>query len=93
MATGLSFPSLTITGDPRVQYVSSCVSLSGICSMEDDELADADICFGLKGGRVNILLSESQVGFPVFQKASLNFLAKPNLYFVFSFDIFPSKKW
>lgn len=73
MATGLSFSSLTLPGDSRVLSISASVSVSGICSTEDDELAAADICFGLKEGRINILLSEFSLvtgglsgGFPEF---------------------------
>lgn len=73
MTTGLSFPSLAFPGDPRVLCVSAYVNMPGVCSTEADELAAADICIGLKEGRIDILLSEFSLvtgglsgGFPEF---------------------------
>jgi len=58
VATGSSFSSLALPGNPRVLYVSAYVNMPGICSTEDDGLAAADICVGLKEGRIDTLLSE-----------------------------------
>ena len=78
-------------GDPRAPCVPSSVSLSDICPTKDDEIASADICFGLKEGRVNTLFSEFRL--VPGGLSSLNSVSEPNLYFVSSVDIFPSKKW
>ena len=92
MATGLSFSSLTLHGDPRVLSVSASVSVSGICSAEDDELAAANICFGLKEGRINILLSEFSLVTGGLSGDFPEFCCKTKFVFFFQFWHFSIKK-
>lgn len=91
MATALAFSSLTLPGDPSVLYVCACQH-TWRWFYRGWQIGSCWHLCGTQGREIDILLSELVLSHVGFQEASLNSVAKPTFYFVFSFDIFFHQK-